>query len=108
MLGSSLFSALPSCDTLHLEPGQSHLQQNAHFDNESALVLLVMKGVLGIPSPVVQTSLVSLILWREAEENGKEQRVHPGLQSCVAHPQLQPGSCGSSCPKGAVGFLSNQ
>lgn len=37
MLGSSLFSALPSCDTLHLEPGQSHLQQNAHFDNELAL-----------------------------------------------------------------------
>lgn len=86
MLGSSLFSALPSCDTLHLEPGQSHLQQNAHFDDESALVLLVMKGVLSIPSPVVQTSLVSLIFYREAEENGKEQSPSRTPELCGSPP----------------------
>lgn len=41
MIDSSLFLALPSWDTLCLEPGQSHLQQNAQLVNELAL------GVIG-------------------------------------------------------------
>lgn len=60
MLGSSLFPALPGCDTLCLE--QSHLQHDVPFGNEVALGVTGDERGFSIPHPVTQTSLANLTL----------------------------------------------